>query len=110
MCSFSSFLTLSLLKDPIEDDGAEGELVQPESDNDEEDEVLTIVDSSLSTSTLAREAANSVGASRVRTGTGTSSENTTTPALTGGRKRTRPTTEGTQPQKRQTTGECCTKF
>ena len=73
-----------------EGDDDDCELVLPESDGEEDEDVLTVVDESVSTDALAREAANSMGVSRqeeprsVRTVTTTGERNTKKRTATSG--------------------------
>ena len=94
---------LVIVKDPIAEEEVEGELIKPESEDEDEVDVLTIVNSSLSISTMAREAAASVWASRVGAVLGTSRGNMVTAGRTAGRKRAGNTVVETQAQKKQET-------
>ena len=78
--------------------------MQPESDDDEEDDVLTVVDASLSNSVLERQAAASVGLSRRETRPEIRASTITTSSRTA-KKRTATHSSGEQPAKK-TTSKC----
>ena len=100
------FVVLCEDDQPADDNGdnEEGELVNPESDEDEDDDdVLTTVGDDLSTSTMARDAANSMGVTRKETRQGPSRGTKNTDSQ--GRKRTGTQKDGSQPAKRPATSE-----